>query len=243
MELSIIIPAYNESAKILRDLEEAKAYLVAQGYEAEVLIVDDGSRDDTAAIVKAALPSLSTPKVKFDLLSYGENRGKGYAVRYGILRARGKKVLFMDAGLCVPLTCIPSGMKTLDDGADVAIGSRRVAGAKIDRAQPVYRQVGSKVFGKVVRGAMGIKVSDTQCGFKLYTADAAKEIFSKVTTEGFMFDIEALLIADKLKMDVREFGVEWSNDTATSYHPLWGTLRNFKELARIRVKTLVWSGA
>lgn len=239
MKLSVIIPAYNEARKIEADLRLTREFLAAQSYESEVLVVDDGSSDGTASVVERALLELNTnPKVKFQILSYGENKGKGYAVRFGMERGRGQYLAFMDAGMCVPLRFLNVGIEKLDAGADVAIASRRLKEAKIVRTQPFHRRLGSKVFWYVVQLGMGVHVTDTQCGFKLYRSSAANQIFSRIKTDGFMFDIEALICAAKLGLKIEEFGVEWANDSDTRYHPVWGTIRNSKELIRIRMRSL-----
>lgn len=237
MKLSLIIPAYNEAQKIHIDLNAAQQFLGAQPFESEVLIVNDGSQDDTQKVAEALCEKLSSQKTQFKVLNYGANRGKGYAIRYGVEKAKGDRIAFADSGLCVPFSYLIDGMKKLDQGADYALASRRLKETKIKRQQPLYRKVGSKVFWFVVKGLMGVQVSDTQCGFKVYTNQAAKAIFERVQTDGFMFDIEALLVAKKLKLKHAEFAVEWSNDSDTRYHPIWGTMRNFKELSLIRLRS------
>ncbi len=243
MNLSIIIPAYNEAKKIANDVNAIASYLALQPFDSEVLFVDDGSRDETIARIEKAIEKISAPRVTFRVLSYGANRGKGYAVRYGMLRAEGKYVGFVDAGLCVPFSYVSSALKKLEEGFDFAIASRRVEGTRIEQPQPLYRRTGSKVFLHLMRAVMGIKVSDTQCGFKFYTHEAAQEIFSRVKTDGFMFDVEALMVAGQLGLRGTEFGVQWSNDTDTRYHPVKGTIRNMKEILQIRVRTLLAKGA
>ncbi len=238
MHLSVVIPAYNEAKKIARDIEAVSTYLEAQPYDSEVLFVDDGSQDGTRESIESCFKGLSASRVRFRLLSYGENRGKGYAVRYGIVRAKGKYVGFADSGLCVPFSYIAKALEKLDEGFDFAIASRRVSGTKIARQQPLYRRAGSKVFLHLMRAVMGIRVSDTQCGFKFYTAKAANEIFSQVKTDGFMFDVEALMIAGRLGFKGAEFGVEWSNDSDTRYNPIVGTARNMSEILKIRLRLL-----
>ena len=237
MYLSLVIPAYNEAAKIERDLEAARQFLESQSYSSEILVVDDGSRDDTRTVADNYGEKNGSEKVRFRILSYSQNRGKGYAVRFGVANAQGQRIAFVDAGLCVPLSYLNRGLEQIEAGNDVAIASRRMAGTKIVTAQPLYRRLGSKVFWLVVQTFMGVRVSDTQCGFKVYSARAAKEIFSRVTTDGFMFDIEALRIATRLGFKQSEFAVEWSNDSDSRYHPFWGTIRNFKELVKIRLRT------
>jgi len=239
MKLSLIIPAYNEAKKIHLDINAAHQFLVSQPFSSEVLIVNDGSQDNTEQVASELCQKLSTPQVEFKVLSYGANRGKGYAVRFGVKNARGEMIAFADSGLCVPFLYLTSGIKKITDGADYALASRRLKETKIKRQQPLYRKVGSKVFWFVVKGFMGVSVSDTQCGFKIYRSQAAKAIFERVATDGFMFDIEALLVAKKLKLKHAEFAVEWANDSDTRYHPIWGTIRNFKELSLIRLRSLL----
>lgn len=240
MKVSLVIPAYNEAAKIGRDLKElAKFTRSHTDVDWEVIVVDDGSRDRTVDAANAVIDKLKPGKhSKFLALRYETNRGKGYAIRHGIDRCQGDYVGFMDSGLCVPFRYIDTAIQQLRDGADLAIASRRIGKARIVQAQPLYRRLGSKVFGGVARALMGVKVSDTQCGFKFYTAQAAKQIFSRVHTDGFMFDIEALLVAKHLELKCAEFGVEWANDSDTRYNPVTGTIRNFSELLRIRFRTL-----
>jgi len=237
MELSLIIPAFNEATKIHLDLDAAHNFLMAQPFESEVLVVNDGSSDNTEMIAQKLCEKLSNSKVNFRVLSYGANRGKGYAVRFGVEQAQGEWIAFADSGLCVPFSFLNYGITELKNGADYALASRRLKETKIKRQQPLYRKLGSKIFWFVVKGLMGVQVSDTQCGFKIYSKKAAKMIFSKVQTDGFMFDIEALLVAKKLKLKHAEFPVEWSNDSDTRYHPIWGTIKNFRELASIRFRS------
>lgn len=238
MKLSLIIPAFNEAKKIHLDINAARQFLKSQKYESEVLIVNDGSQDDTQQVAEKLCKDLSDAQITFKVLSYGGNRGKGYAIRYGVGQAQGDWIAFADSGLCVPFSYLNSGIEQIEKGADYALASRRLKETKIKREQPLYRKVGSKVFWFVVKGLMGVQVSDTQCGFKVYSKKSAHEIFSRVKTDGFMFDIEALLIAKKLKLKHAEFPVEWSNDSDTRYHPIWGTMRNFRELTSIRIRSL-----
>lgn len=234
MQLSVIIPAFNEATKILTDLKAATQYLKSKE-RCELLIVNDGSSDQTSKVVRDFIAHYNEPNPSVRLIDLPENRGKGAAVRAGILEARGYYIAFADAGLCVPFQDLDLGIAALDGGADFAIGSRRHAKSQIQRSQPTHRKIGSRVFGGVVRSLMGVRfVSDTQCGFKIYTARAARAIFDRVQTEGFMFDVEALLLGHALGLKVEEFPVQWSNDSDTRYDPVAGTIRNFKELCAIR---------
>jgi dolichyl-phosphate beta-glucosyltransferase len=239
MKLSLIIPAYNEAKKIHIDINASQQFLSSQPFSSEVLIINDGSQDNTEQVANDLCKKLSTPQVQFKVLSYRANRGKGYAIRFGVKKAQGEMIAFADSGLCVPFSYLTSGMEKIAEGADYALASRRLKETKIKRQQPLHRKVGSKIFWFVVKGFMGVSVSDTQCGFKIYTNQAAKAIFERVKTDGFMFDIEALLVAKKLKLKHAEFAVEWSNDSDTRYHPIWGTIRNFKELSLIRLRSLL----
>ena len=191
LDLSIVIPAFKESAKIGADIEAAFAFLAADQLRGEVIVVDDGSPDDTALVARAAIASHPTLRV----FSYEPNRGKGHALRYGIARARGRNVLFADAGLCVPYPIAKIALSMIDmHMCDVANGSRRMRGS-VKKAQPLYRQIGSQMFGIVIHTFMGIPgyISDTQCGFKAYRLDVAQRLYGESFTDGFMFDTEIIL--------------------------------------------------
>ena len=238
MYLSLVIPTYNEENKIAHDITEALSFLSKQDFQSEVLIVNDGSLDGTYQVIEETIQKIPvSDKVSFKILSYTTNRGKGYAVKYGVTNATGEMVAFVDSGFCVPFHYLLKGFEKIRLGADLAIASRRHEASKIQRYQPFYRQLGSKIFRHLVQLFMGIRVSDTQCGFKIYRQSAAKKIFTRLQTDGFMFDIEALFIAKRLNLNISEFGVEWSNDSDTRFHPLWGTFRNIKELIKIRIRT------
>lgn len=232
--LSLIIPAFNEELKIAHDLKETVFFLSQQTFSSEMILVDDGSQDRTRQVAEKIAESLSTEQVQVRVLSYSKNQGKGYAIRRGLEGATGEILGFMDSGLCVPLRFILEGIRHIQEGAECAIASRRLKASLTIRRQPLYRRVGSQVFWKGMKAWMGIEVSDTQCGFKFYRADAARKIFSEIATKGFMFDIEALLLAKHFGMKTVEFPVEWANDEDTRYHPVWGTLRNLKELVQMK---------
>lgn len=233
MILSIVIPAFNEAPKIEHDLTAVLNYLQNKG-PCEVLIVDDGSTDNTAQIVRDFVAREKSAAEAVRLLSYGSNRGKGFAVRYGVAHSQGKFVAFVDSGLCVPFHYLDVGLANIQAGADFALASRRLQGAKIRHHQPLYRRYGSKVFWVMMRAIMAIEVSDTQCGFKIYRGEVARQIFGALETDGFMFDIEALRVARQMGFRGSEFPVEWSNDEDTRYHPVFGTWRNLTELMNIR---------
>ncbi len=233
MQLSIIIPAYKEASKIQRDIAEADAFLERRRISGEIILVDDGSPDgtaDTARLLQKKYPSLR-------VLSYERNRGKGHAIAQGVQVAKGRYILFADAGMCVPYDIALLGITMLDlDMCDIAMGSRRMRGSTL-RAQPSYRRIGSKVFGLFIHAVIGIPgyISDTQCGFKLYRHDVAKMLFGEVVTDGFMFDIEIILRALKHGFRVLEFPVLWSNDADSRFDPLTGPFRLAKELLAMKI--------
>jgi len=232
LDLSIIIPAYKEANKIKQDIQAAAKFLEAQRIAGEILLVDDGSPDNTVETAKALEKDFPALKV----LSYSPNRGKGYALRYGISHSKGRNVMFADAGLCVPYDIAAIGLTMLDlRMCDMAIGSRRMRGS-IRREQPLYRRIGSKVYSLVIHTLMGVPlyISDTQCGFKIYQGNVARCLYASAFTDGFMFDIEIILRALADGYQILEFPVLWSNDADTRFNPLRGTWRLFLELVAIR---------
>lgn len=239
MHLSVILPAFNEAKKIEKDLRDWLTFLGAQRYEAELIVVNDGSRDDTADRVRAIAKSESSVRV----YGYTKNRGKGYAIRYGIARAQGLFMAFADVGRCVPPTCLAEGLALLEDGWDFAIGSRRAPGAHVAASPAWYRRVGSVLFRRLMQAWLEVRVSDSQCGFKVYRAAAAQSIFAHVATDGYMFDVEALLVAQALGLRGTEFPVEWRADKDSRYRPVTGTLSNFKDLVAIKLRTQWISGS
>jgi glycosyltransferase involved in cell wall biosynthesis len=234
IDLSIVIPAYKESAKIERDIRAASEFLKKAEITGEIVVVDDGSPDDTAAVaagLRAEFPNLV-------VLAYKPNRGKGHAVRYGMLRAQGRIVMFADSGLCVPFDIATIGMAMIDmNMCDIAHGSRRMRGSVVV-AQPLYRRLGSRAYKMFVHGVMGIPlyVSDTQCGFKLYRRDVARALYEAAFTDGFMFDTEIIMRALRANYRLLEFPVLWSNDADTRYDPIRGTIRNLRELSKLRLR-------
>ncbi|MCL5292378.1 MAG: glycosyltransferase family 2 protein [Actinobacteria bacterium] len=229
--LSIIIPAFCEEAKIGKDVRAASAYLAEKELTGEIIVVDDGSTDRTAETAKALAEGIPNLRV----ISYKRNRGKGYAVRTGIRESKGKYVMFADTGLCVPYEYVDIGLRKLNDGADIAIGSRRYQGAEIVKAQPLYRRLGSKVFWLVIKAWLSLPggVTDTQCGFKVLKGDIARKLYSECTIDGFMLDIDMLCRAEQAGYKIVEFPVAWTNDSDTRYNPITGTWHNFKQLYRI----------
>lgn len=228
--ISIIIPAYNEEARIPATLERVLAYLKQSGWEfCEVLVVDDGSRDGTAAVAEryGGVRVLRNPG----------NRGKGYSVRHGILEARGAWALFTDADLSAPIEELEKLWQAAQQAhAAVAIGSRALNRKLIGVHQSSLRENGGKLFNLAVRLLAGLPFWDTQCGFKLFEGQAAREIFRLQTIERFGFDAEVLFIARRLRYRIVEVPVRWNHMEGTKMRLFHDSLNMILDLFRIRWK-------
>jgi glycosyltransferase involved in cell wall biosynthesis len=227
---SIIIPAYNESERLQNSLEKVMRYTQEQGWDAEVIVVNDGSRDDTGEVVRQIAASNRTVR----LIDNPGNRGKGYSVRNGMLNARGELLLFSDADFSSPIEEAPKLFSALQQGADVAIGSRWLASEMQTERQPAFRQLIGRIFNFLLRVVLGLKFSDTQCGFKAFTAPAARLLFSQQKIERWGFDPELLFLAVRAGLTVREVPVFWAHDHRTKLRPVKDGARMFLELLRIR---------
>jgi dolichyl-phosphate beta-glucosyltransferase len=226
--LSVVIPAYNEKLRLPATLAKIDAYLRGAHPDHEVLVVDDGSTDGTADAARAA--GIATLSV----LDHTPNRGKGYAVRRGMLAARGARRLMTDADLSTPIEDLDQLSRALDAGADVAIGSRALATSNVVLRQPWYREGMGRLFNVFVRLLVLPDLRDTQCGFKLFTAAAAEQAFLPTRLDGFSFDVESLYIARRRGLRISEIGVTWRNDEAT--HVGWRRGgQAFVDLVRIRM--------
>jgi dolichyl-phosphate beta-glucosyltransferase len=207
--LSVVIPAYNEATRLPATLKRVGEYLRAEGISHEIVVVDDGSTDGTAERAReSAGPELV-------VVTNEANRGKGYSVRRGMLLARGERRLMSDADLSTPIEELARLEARLDEGYDVAIASRAAEGARIEVHQPWFRENVGRLFNVVVRALAVGGLKDTQCGFKLFTAEAAREAFSLARLDGFSFDVEALFIARAHGRRIAEVPVVWRNDAAT----------------------------
>jgi dolichyl-phosphate beta-glucosyltransferase len=233
MQLSIIIPAYNEEDRIIVTLEKTIDYLRQQAYESEIIVVSDGSHDTTCAVAKNFTVA---PPVTLRALEYQPNRGKGYAVRYGMLKGCGNIVMFMDADYAVPIQYLEKGLALLQKGFDIAIASRAVAGATVAAHQNTAREFSAKIYTLLQNSYLGIGYKDTQCGFKLFTQKAAKKLFAQQKLNSVIFDPEILWLAKKSGFRVAEFPVAWRHveDSRIQYDSLKKSLFVFKELWRIR---------
>ena len=227
---SIVIPAYNEGTRLGATLEKVLAYVHARSWDAEVIVVNDGSRDNTAEIVK----TLAAKDPALRLLENPGNRGKGYSVRNGMLNARGHIVLFSDADLSSPIEEAPKLFEALEQGADIAIGSRWLRAETQTQRQPLHRQIFGRIFNLMLRITLGLKFKDTQCGFKAFKQPAVQAIFPLQKIERWGFDPETLFLARKFKFKVQEIPVAWGHSGGTRIHPLVDGSRMFIEMLRIR---------
>ena len=233
-QLSIVIPAYNESARIEHALERVLSCVAERAWDAEVLVVDDGSKDDTAAIVQRWMAQ----HPRLHLVQNPGNKGKGYSVRNGLLQAAGDIVMFTDADLSAPMEEAERLLDAIAEGADVAIGSRWMDRTRQTIHQPLYRQFFGRCFNWVTRTIMGLPYKDTQCGFKAFKRDAAQVIFRLQTIERWGFDPEILFIARKLKYVIREVSVTWGHDERSRMSYLKDGIKMLEDMARIRANSI-----
>ncbi|MDP4198903.1 MAG: glycosyltransferase family 2 protein [Bacteroidota bacterium] len=211
IDLSIVIPCYNEATRLPRTLRATLAYLAGKPGTFEIIIVSDGSRDTTKA--EADLLFLQLPaNILGRSIEYQPNAGKGKALKVGMCEAKGERILFMDADYAVPLEYLHVAEALLDTGMDIAIGSRAIAGTKVMEHQSFIRERLSKIFGLIQRSYLGLKLKDTQCGFKLFTRAAAHDLFTHVKLTSVIFDGEVLWLATRRGYSVVEFPVEWTHD-------------------------------
>ncbi len=228
--ISIVIPAYNESARIGKALGEVLRCVHERDWHAEVLVVDDGSTDHTAAIVQEMAEV--HPEVR--LLCNPENRGKGFSVRQGVLHAVGEMVMFTDADLSAPMEEAERLFEALRQGADIAIGSRWLDRKRQTLKQPLYRQFFGRCFNAITRLVMGLPFADTQCGFKALHRPVAQTIFQLQRIERWGFDPELLFIALKRGYSVREVPVTWGHDERSRLSYLKDGVKMLEEIAYIR---------
>ena len=232
---SIVIPAYNERARIIATLKSVIETVRAHNWPAEVIVVNDGSTDETAQLVRDF--ALSAPEVQ--LMNNPRNSGKGYSVRSGILHALGEIVMFTDADLSAPINEAERLFEAIAQGADIAIGSRWLATSRQTHRQPLYRQVFGRLFNALTRAVMRLPYADTQCGFKAFTRSAAQTIFQLQTIERWGFDPEILFIARKRGYRVTEVPVSWAHDARSRISYLRDGLQMLKELAIVRWNALM----
>ena len=233
-QLSIVIPAYNEAARIENALARVMDCVEKQGWDAEVLVVDDGSKDATPEIVHRWMERYP----RLHLVQNDGNRGKGYSVRNGLLQAAGEIVMFTDADLSAPMEEAERLFAAIADGADVAIGSRWMDRTRQTIHQPLYRRFFGRCFNWVTRTVMGLPFKDTQCGFKAFRRPVAQVIFRLQRIERWGFDPEILFIARKLGYDIREVPVTWGHDERSRMSYLKDGMKMLEEMAVIRANSM-----
>jgi len=225
-DVSIIIPAYKEEERLGSTLQKINNYFQSKNLTYEIIVVDDGSNDKTSDIATAY------PNVK--ALIQPVNMGKGAAVRRGMLQSTGSFRLFTDADLSTPIHEFDKLYDAYQNGNEVVIGSRAVDSSMIKVHQPFYRELMGKTFNKIVQFLVVKGISDTQCGFKGMSSNAAMNIFSKCKIDGFGFDVEMLYLSDKLKYKIKEIPVEWYNDDRSKVDPIKDSIKMFLEILKIR---------
>ena len=231
-ELSVIIPTYNEEPNIRSTVEAVLAWLRERETDWELLLVDDGSTDATAAIEQEL--AQAGPRVR--LLAHSPNRGKGYAVRQGMLAAAGAVRLFLDADYSTPIEEAEKLLPLLQDGGlDVAIGTRRGRGALIETRPPLHRHLLGELYIRLSAWLLGSRIGDFNCGFKAFRGEAAERLFRLQRRDDWSFDVEVLVLAERLGLRIQEVPVRWAHVQATSkVHPLRDGIRSFHALLQIR---------
>lgn len=237
--LSVVVPAYNEERRLPQTLQQITDYLTRQAYTSELIVVDDGSSDRTAEVAESF--RVAHPDV---VVIRNDHRGKGYTVRTGMLRAHGRIVLFSDADLSTPIEEVEHILPWFERGYGIVIGSREGAGAKRIQ-EPFYRHLMGRVFNGVVRLLTVRGINDTQCGFKAFRDDVARDVFSRMKLYGADarritdamvtgFDVEVLFIGQKSGVKIKEVPVEWRYGSETKVNPLKDSWRNFRDVWRVR---------
>ncbi len=231
LSLSVVIPAYNESKRILETLKKMSDYLQRHFTDFEILVIDDGSTDQTSEVIE----EMNYAKIK--VYRYEQNQGKGYAVQYGMLRVKGQYVLFADADNSTPIDELSKLMSEIDN-YDVVIGSRYLEESKIVVKQSLVRIIGARIGNLLIRGLVLPGFPDTQCGFKLFQGDVVKQIFSRQTIKRWGFDIEVLYIAKLLHYRIKQVPVSWYNDEDTRLKSSTVFFKTLGELLKIKVNKM-----
>ena len=232
--LSVIIPAYNEAARIRGSLARLVEYLVGAGRPAEVLVVDDGSTDRTAAVVEelaAAVPA-GGPPVR--VLRNGRNRGKGYSIKHGVLSAAGDHLLVSDADFSTPIEELPRLLRPVEsEGYGIALGSRGLAESRVERHQPLWRETMGRCFNALVRAFTGLPFRDTQCGFKVMRRDAVLPLFRAARIERFAYDVEILYLAGRAGVRAIEVPVIWRDAPGSKVRAMADSIVMLKDILKI----------
>jgi len=236
--LSVVIPAYNEEARIRASLESVLQYLGRQNMQAEVVVVDDGSADRTAAILEqAAADAKGGAAIDIRLLRNGRNRGKGYSIKHGVLMSRGELVLISDADFSTPIDDLPLLMRAVEEEKNgIAIGSRGLSASRVEKRQAAWREMMGRIFNALVRALTGLPFRDTQCGFKLMRRDETLPLFRAARVERFAYDVEILYLARKAGIRVAEVPVRWRNAAGSKVNALLDPFDMLKDIVRVRLR-------
>lgn len=246
---SIILPAFNEGSRIGPGLEKALAFIREQGWKAEIIVVNDGSSDNTAEVIRGFMreaPELTPQQAKGGLVGGPEvrllenpgNRGKGYSVRHGMLNARGEVLLFSDADFSSPIAESVKLIEAIEQGSDVSFGSRWLLAEMQTRRQSLLRQFVGRAYNVLSRMLLGLPYKDMQCGLKAFNRRAAETVFTRQQIERWGFDPELLFIARKFGLKMTEVPVEWAHDDRSKINPLVDGIKMFWELLRIRINNV-----
>lgn len=229
MKISIVVPVYNEENRINKAIEALNAYLPKKKIWAETIFVDDGSKDKTAEKIKHSRASFN-----YKLVSYRENQGKGFALKRGVKEAQGDYILLMDADMSTPIESLDKFLPLMEKGTPVILGTRKVKGAKVLVPQTKLRQKMGEFYTFLANVILGAKVSDFTCGFKCFSNESGKIIFSKLKTNRWSYDAEIIYLARKLGFEIKEVPVRWSNDDRTKVSLMKDSVESFVDLVKIR---------
>ncbi|HXH61896.1 MAG TPA: dolichyl-phosphate beta-glucosyltransferase [Fimbriimonadaceae bacterium] len=229
--LAVIVPAYNEEDRIAPTLARLHEYFVAQKYTWKVVVVSDGSRDKTCEIVRA----FASGHPGFELIDSQPNHGKGFVVRKGMMETEAEWLLFSDADLAAPIEEVEKLFIAVEKGPPIAIGSRPLKESRLEVRQPWYRELAGRTFNLVVQTLAVKGIKDTQCGFKLFREDVAKDVFPRCKLDGYGFDFEALLIARDLGYEIAEIPIRWAHQEGSKVSMVRDGLRMICELFKLRL--------
>ena len=228
--LSVVVPCFNEEQRLPRTIEQIESFLDGRHTAHELILVDDGSADRTRQVMDAAAAEHSAVRVE----ALPHNRGKGRALAVGVAAAKGDEILLTDADLSTPIEELDKLQAALDGGAGVAIASRAVRGSRVEVSQPIYRVVMGKAFNLIVQAVLLPGIWDTQCGFKLFRADVARQVFEGLSTDGFGYDPEVLYRARRRGFKIAEVPVVWRNSAPTKVSPVRSSLDMLRHVIRVR---------
>ena len=231
VKLTVVVPVYNETRRLGARLPELLSFLHAQDYAYEVVVVDDGSNDGTPELARQMLEGEKRARV----IAEPRNRGKGHAVKVGMVAAEGRFVLFTDADLSTPPAELDKFWPSLEEGYDVVIGSRKMAGANIVKHQPLWRESLGKVFTWLTNHIATKNISDVTCGFKCFTRDAAHTLFGLSVIDDWSFDAEVLFLAQRLRYRIKEVPVTWHDDPGSKVRLWKDAVNSLRGLLRIRM--------